>query len=350
MEKKEVAQLRDSIKQKLENAEFEGRIKIDKDVLEKLLFDDYWVRVYYSGLNNSGERTSDYMSVRIPIWSGKFLQKIDLSEVNFDNVFWGDGIQIETDERKKVEWRRYICDYSNTNANIDLGKACPIKGYGRDNKEYDVIYIWNCNFENLDLSKNNFNGKFLRIQDTNLANTKIKISPNEIGCIYDCNMDNNDLSDITVDLFNLMAPYLEVDDITYAINNSMNTGLKIVCNKDSMSCSSNRVPEDWFNRDESIEGFWETFDEFFNNYDFVGCYFNGTLIESKEQLIELSTNTMKKLIDDYTKTSTEYKMNHLLNSIDEQIDSKKKQDLNDMLNDKVEMIESSIDEQIKSKQ
>ena len=59
---------------------------------------------------------------------------------------------------------------------------------------------------------------------------------------------------------------------------------------------------------------------------------------------------MKKLIDEYKKDSTQYKMYQLLESVDEQMEGKKKQDLEDMLNDKVEMIDSSIDEQIKSKQ
>ena len=52
------------------------RIKLDKDLLEDLLF-----------VKKTVNEEKDIM-VKLPVWSGKFLRKIDLSEVSFDNVSW----------------------------------------------------------------------------------------------------------------------------------------------------------------------------------------------------------------------------------------------------------------------
>lgn len=356
MDKKEIEQLRDSIKQKLENAEFEGRIEIDKDVLEQLLFDSY--AVYHEDFGEKNEITTK--TVKIPVWSGKFLQKIDLSEVDFTDVYWSMTLEGINGDRNI---HRYdTCDYSNTNANIDLGKAFsdPVKhfrGVTHDTEIRDYLLIGFCNFENVDLSKSNLDGKLIHCSSVNFKNTNIKFNNTNVnaftkrdGCIESCIMDNTDLSNLTVPFLQMMDPLLGgVGGDGFLLNSCRNSGLKIVCNEESLNVMG-KDEYDCFDTPRDIEGFFKGMRDFFDEYDFVGCYFNGTLIESKEQLIELSTNTMKKLINEYNKTSTEYKMNQLLNSIDKQIESKKKKDINDMINDKVEMIESSIDEQIKSKQ
>ncbi len=349
LQSEELKQLRDSIKQKLENAEFEGRVKIDKDVLEQLLFDSYIVDVY----DNPGDKTKTSKPIKIPAWSGEFLQKIDLSEVDFADVYWGfpnnHNFRNYVSGYEKLS-RDEVIDYNNTNANIDLNKAFSLRlRYLDDEKnEYvtrDYTEIAYCNFENVDLSKNSFAEKAISCLNVNFNNTNIKVNKEEFRSVELCEMDNVDLSNFTADLLSMMAVFLDEPNTAFCSNSCMNTGLRIICNKESLDHY-----DYLFDTDYKTEFFWEQFRGFFDDYNFVGCYFNGTLIESKEQLLELSTNTMKKLIDDYKKDSTQYKMNQLLNSIDEQIEGKKKQDLGDMLNDKVEMIESSIDEQIKSKQ
>lgn len=362
-----IEQLRDSIKQKLENSEFEGRIKIDKDILEQLLFNSYDVEEYASPRNHQ-ESTS--RSVRIPVWSGKFLQKIDLSEVNFSDVFWGydhnfsdHGIWKKTPEFKGHNCKDGHYDYSNTNANIDFRKSFVVKEwYYEDDelKERNQIIIEGCNFENVDLSKNNFDGMDFCLIDSNLknANITIKFDNDHKNYISFCNMDGNDLSNLTVDLLLMMDGCLYGDLIPeFECNSCMNTGLKIVCNEKSL----NEWYKKLFDTDGETDYFWETYRKFFDDHSFVGCYFNGTLIESKEQLIELSTNKIKELVDDYKKNITEYKMNQLLKSVDEQIESKKKKDLNDMIDDKVaemmaelesktpEMLQSDLEDYLKSK-
>lgn len=359
MDKKEIEQLRDSIKQKLENSKFEGRIKIDKDVLEQLLFDSYTVGVYGS------EKGQTYKPVKLPVWSGEFLQKIDLSEVDFSGVLWVPAYEAENlvDGLDRQKYQIDDIDYSNTNANIDLSKAFLFKTKRHDfEKSEDIdaelIHIVGCNFENVDLSKSNLDGKLIHIIDVDFENTNIKFNNTNMnpkngyrdGSIESCNMNHTDLSNLTVPFLPMMDPLMGGSGgQSFSLNSCKNSGLKIVCNEEWLTDYAKDLFDN-FDTSEKVEIFFECMRDFFDENDFVGCYFNGTLIESKEQLIELSTNTMKKLIDDYKKTTTEYKMSQLLKSIDEQIDSKKKQDLNDMLSDKVEMIESSIDEQIKSKQ
>lgn len=68
--------LRYKIKRLLESDEVKERIKIDKELLEQLIFDEG---------NYKGARC------KVVAWSGSFLSKIDLSEIDFDNVLWRGG-------------------------------------------------------------------------------------------------------------------------------------------------------------------------------------------------------------------------------------------------------------------
>ena len=65
--------LRYKIKRLLESDEVKERIKIDKELLEQLIFDEG----NYKGAH-----------CKVVAWSGSFLSKIDLSEIDFDNVLW----------------------------------------------------------------------------------------------------------------------------------------------------------------------------------------------------------------------------------------------------------------------
>ena len=48
------------------------RVKIDKDILEELLF----LKIEYA----------DGEFLKLPVWGGKILENIDLSEIQFDDV------------------------------------------------------------------------------------------------------------------------------------------------------------------------------------------------------------------------------------------------------------------------
>lgn len=76
LNKKAKDELRNLIEARLKEVPEGNRICIDKELLEDLLFDSTF---YDNELK---------LQVKTPVWSGKFLQKIDLSMVSFENVSW----------------------------------------------------------------------------------------------------------------------------------------------------------------------------------------------------------------------------------------------------------------------
>ena len=60
-----------------------GKIKLDKDILEDLLFDTVKIK-----------RKDISYTVKLPVWSGRFLEALDLSEVDFSDVSWRYVVKI----------------------------------------------------------------------------------------------------------------------------------------------------------------------------------------------------------------------------------------------------------------
>lgn len=127
-----INELRDMLEDKLTNVETkeEKRIQFDKELLEVLIFDTY--------------KLDDGLTVKVPVWTGDFLSKLDLSEVSFDNVSWDDSIVSDHFHNNKVN---YAIDFGNTNAKIDFSKA-----YWEKDK---LKKLCNCNFMGLDLRSSN---------------------------------------------------------------------------------------------------------------------------------------------------------------------------------------------------
>ena len=69
-------ELRKRIVEQLKEVPKGQKIKLDKELLEYLLFEVITL-----------DKTTD-TKVKLPIWSGEFLKKIDLSQVDFTNVSW----------------------------------------------------------------------------------------------------------------------------------------------------------------------------------------------------------------------------------------------------------------------
>ena len=74
--------LRAKIVEELKGVPADKKIKLDKDLLEFLLFDE----LEYTVIQEIDKPVT--LKPRIPIWSGEFLRHIDLSEVDFSNVAW----------------------------------------------------------------------------------------------------------------------------------------------------------------------------------------------------------------------------------------------------------------------
>ena len=122
-------ELRTIIKDNLKNIPDGQQIHLNKDILEFLLFDEIVVN------------QEKNLKMKIPVWSGEFLRKIDLSEVDFTDVSWQvfsdsnirlEEIECDDDFNIKImiikeNNKNYTINYSYTNAVIDLTKSFEAK-------------------------------------------------------------------------------------------------------------------------------------------------------------------------------------------------------------------------------
>ena len=153
-------------------------IPLETEYLDSFLFDTYY-------LDSDKKRC-----IKLPVCSGPFLRKLDLSKVDFSFVSWimltdayspsmeslcelkesFDEIMVIRDRILK-ENRGYIVDYSGTNANIDLTASYEAQNY------YSVE-VASCNFEGVDMSKNQSGlaaVELFEIYNSNLGNTNLNI-------------------------------------------------------------------------------------------------------------------------------------------------------------------------------
>jgi len=207
LNEEDIVDLRDKVKNKLLRTPDNIKINLDTEILELLLFD------YVTINKKTGE------VVKLPVWSGEFLSKINLKNVSFENVAWSllfkKGFDIastnylwtlldkECFELLKFKYsldENEFVDYSNTDANIDFSKS--FEGKHR----FPTILF--CDFSNTDLSKNDMS-KIKRINFCNFSNTGIiftqelcdRFTNGEFG---NNNFSNNNFSNITIDGFKLL--------------------------------------------------------------------------------------------------------------------------------------------------
>lgn len=200
--------LRTNIEATLTEVPNTEKIKFPKETLEQLLFEEFT----YNG-----------KKYKLPVWSGEFLQKIDLSEVNFDNVSWsalgiyqmtGDTTHITEDEdynnlKKINRFKEDSLDFSNgkdcsvcyagTNAKIDFTKSF-------EAKELEIISIVDCDFSYCDFSCSYISStdklKEVNINNCNFSNCKmLKIPTNTEVYMNYSNFENTNLSNMQINGF-----------------------------------------------------------------------------------------------------------------------------------------------------
>ena len=190
LNKKDKDEFRNKIIEQLKEVPEGQLLQIDKEILEDLLFETITVD------KEKG------IQIKLPVWSGEFLSKIDLSQVDFTNVSWtllgayniNDAkhykeyiklidYSIEFDERtrfiiSKIQKEKsthlvlqngHPVRYDKTNAIIDLSKSFEaIQG--------KVLSIHGCNFTELDFSHQDLsNIERIIINDSSLSETKLPI-------------------------------------------------------------------------------------------------------------------------------------------------------------------------------
>lgn len=189
-------------------------IHCDKDILENAIFNTYLV-------NNN--------IVRIPMWTGRFLRNIDLSEISFDNVLWDitsiipydyficlDENAVSQDKTDLLnliklvqlqddDFSLILFNFSNTNAQIDFSKSNAILNGSSD------LSVSFCSFENVDLSKSNAH-YITCIDNCFFDNSKANFDFDAIKNIYASTFTGIDLSNKQLDITKLSLGFK--DNIT----------------------------------------------------------------------------------------------------------------------------------------
>lgn len=290
LSKKDKQELRKSVEVLLNASPDNKKIQLSNETLDQLLFDTYVVN------KEKG------IKVKLPVWSGDFLRKLDLSRVSFEDVSWGmmsdetiidyfDYSIIDEDFKDKLDEGHIgfgsIC-YANTNAKIDLSKSFDAK-YG--NK---FIQIVGCDFSNTDLSntKLQLNGKSFKIISSNCSNTNIPL------CFFitpDSDLSNNDFNKLDIDANEL----LHYDDWAFYGTNLTNTGAHINLNINNDLTEKVKKRLKYY-----IENYW------------IGCYLNGKLLKSPDE----KKHSAEATRGEYEQYKSQEFAN-ILGSIAEQMDS-----------------------------
>ena len=287
------------------------KIKIEKSLLEELLFDD----IVYDKEKN--------IIMRLPVWSGEFLSGIDLSEVDFTNVSWArlggtehdynyyaslvtkgcyknisEADELIEKKRGKVvdharEFSSYMIDYSDTNAKIDLTKSF-------EALNYKTIMLVDCDFENVDLSNNDLTGiENVSIFASDLSDTNLVVTKNNGFEAYDSYLDRILLTFMTIDA----KKYFTEDSPTHLSKCHMtNCGVNIELKSDDFKGNK----EDKQHSD-LIYNFVHALDD-----RWAGCILNGKMVYSydmrrahsnglKQQYKELVDNTYAAINDEIAK-------------------------------------------------
>lgn len=361
-------ELRKKILKELENVPEGTRIKLDKKILDQLIFFKF-------------KDTTTKEQRKIPVWTGEFLRKLDLSELSFENaylyayvsnayedgkpqpipaegykkMFFSDENITEEDSNafieeytkcndEKILKGLYAFDFSYTNIKLNFSNIVT--------EAYLGFYISGCNFEGVDLSKSNYENKNFRF--CNMKNTKInqiKVIDGYSNLILDCDLSDNDLSKLNIDL-NKLDDWSTRQDFLRDTSKYTNTGLKIKYKfstdedeklfydiiKEHGLLQDDYFPLEYFgeNWEEKMDKYREVFGKYrtenqieniyfkahghayelwcnhhfverIKNGDFDGCYLNGKLIDSKT--INAEPESYEDLMTSITSSIEEQKRN-----------------------------------------
>ena len=214
----------------LEQVKDGERIFLPVDLMESLIFKKY--------------------PIKIPIWTGPFLRKIDLSKVDFtDTCYRGKAGSIIKVDKEGNSSKSIGIDLSYINAKIDFS-VHPF--------EPNDVIIDSCNFEGVDLASASLKAK-TKIFDSNFDNTAIHINKFDALFIRNSSFKNCDFSHLSLPIENIRN-----DDINTAegmINNCdlSGTGLKLIITK-------------------KLGPFISGFNEVLESGKLDGCVFDGIII------------------------------------------------------------------------
>lgn len=159
LNEEEKQKLRQQYEQKAASKNLISRLHIKKEILEQLVFSPCKENLFFTS----------HIEHKAIVWGGDFFQKIDLQELCFDDVWWGN---------------RFYKNFKNTNVLLDFSK--------KEFLFYDNTIRY-CDFSGLDLSHSSFE-TFKTYEHINLQSTKLPENFGHNQCFDFCNFKNSNLS------------------------------------------------------------------------------------------------------------------------------------------------------------
>lgn len=204
MQKKEIDILRERLKKNLETYCDHEKLIVPKEILECLLFEVIEVNI-----------KGKWYKVKVPIWSGEFLSKVDLKDISFKDVLWNYDICIALnsvfDPLTKVIHQikstnqvhalsPYEIYYADTNAQIDLAESFLFNfGKSAGIQKYDgLISVAFCNFSGTHIIIGE-EVKAIQFLDSSFAKSKISIPNIDRLAIINSDLSANDLAHLCID-------------------------------------------------------------------------------------------------------------------------------------------------------
>lgn len=157
--------LRDYLLKMLESVPVGEKVLLSSDLLDQLIFER--------------SRGYDGLLYKVPVWTGSFLKKLDLSNISFERVLWNrtsDCLDelFSSDAKRRLQLSYNIHDYRNGFYDIDFG-GTNIRITSFSN--LSTYGIRNCNLEGVDLSNSKFtidDGNDFDVFNVNFCNTGCK--------------------------------------------------------------------------------------------------------------------------------------------------------------------------------
>lgn len=300
-------ELRKKIIEQLKEVPEGQRVQLDKELLEDLLFEVVTLD------KEKG------IKVKLPVWSGEFLKKIDLSQVDFTDVSWNilasdieslsiyyfecygiklDKIVISTlkkikedNDNRLLSSNGYVVSYVGTNSKIDLSKSFEAI-HGKE------LGIDSCDFTGLDFSQQDLTDiKLISVYYSSLKKTNLPIGNIPFEA-FGSDLSGIDLSTIEIDAQN----YLSDNFSNLGACNLTGCGVQIRLHADDI--------KDGEEKDDLIQAM---------NVNWVGCYVNGKRVLSNEEKQAIATEKREK----YGKMKDEI-FSSTLGSVEEQVSHMKR--------------------------
>lgn len=273
LNKKGRDELRAMVEKELRNVSDEQMIELNSALLDTLLFETI---VY---------KKKPKRIVKLPVWSGSFLRKLDLSKVSFKDVSWsllGEGENSELGKQFFDDdcWQAFRTSYGKTNNRVDYSGTNIVVNFNQSwemnsakGAKVDAkVRIVGCDFSDVDLSQVDAS-KFLEVRASSFANTNLVIpkslEKNGFSIFFYTNLSGIDLGKFMVTLLDIITiggPVIGVGC------NLSNTRLSILLDPKSISDETSR----------------KNFKTVLMSGDLDGCFINGKRVLSYEEKKERS--------------------------------------------------------------